>query len=92
MVGVGYGVVGLAVSSKTLSVAVVEQLGGLLAMALYLIAIQHIFATMVLHKPSESWVLRARDWWLDERLRTEKRRLSPWMAKESAEEPKPHKS
>jgi len=77
---------------KALSVALVEQVGGLLAMGLYLVVLQHIFASLVLHQPEHSWAQRAWNWWLDERLRAEKRRFRPWMAEASAEEPKPRES
>jgi hypothetical protein len=77
---------------KTIEVAVVEQLGALMAMGIYLVVMQHIMLSEILHKPQESWINRVKAWWLDEQLRAEKRKLAPWLHKESATEPSPQES
>jgi hypothetical protein len=76
-------------ASKTLGVALVEQAGMLLGMAIYLVIAQHVITVYALRQPSDSWLIRIKGWWLDLELRAEKRRLAPWTLKESSLEPTP---
>lgn len=79
----------MSAPAKTVGVALIEQLGSLVAIGIYLVVLQHLMVTTVMSKPEQSWINRLRAWWLDEQLRAEKRRFRPWMSKEVAEEPTP---
>lgn len=75
---------------KTVPVAIIEQAGALVAVALYLVVMQHIFSAQIQHKPAESWINRTWAWWLDDRLRREKRALRVWSSKAASVEPQPY--
>jgi len=74
-------------ASKTLGVAVVEQLGAMLVMAVYVVGVQHIMMT-VLHQPEQSWIRMGWRWWLDRRIRLEREALAVWNLDPLTDEPR----
>lgn len=74
--------------NKSLGVVVVEQLGSLAVMLVYVVVLQHV-TMVVLNKKEESWLRQLWSRWLDGRLALERRRWRAWTLKETAVEPNP---
>lgn len=69
--------------AKTLPVALVELVG----MALYLLWLQHILVTYLLHNSAESWIVRAQAVYQTHKLQKELDKFEVWQRSESSVEP-----
>lgn len=82
-------------ATKTIGVALVEQVGALVVTVVSAVLMQHIYATTLLHTPESSWLIRLSKWWrawvIDQEraayFRRMHRELGVYMRPETADEP-----
>jgi hypothetical protein len=72
----------------SLAVALVNQVGSFLYLAIYIVVMQHYFSVLR-SQPEESWLNHIREWWVTRRSRSEQKRFKVWTQPGSAIEPSP---